>query len=241
MNANAQKVINKAASYLGVHENPMGSNTDYGGPIDRWEAFWGMRGEPWCNIFADAMYREAGVSDDGVNSPATAITADNAKRMGLVITVPIPGCLIDWYGQHIEIVTVVHSPTVVDTIGGNVADSVMRSTRSTAGTILIAPHAIRTAPVMGYWFEDPRGAVILSGAWKVHAYAQNTLNKLGALNQGAHIIARNGFWRIQLAQKFGPYIDDKTRRVWMAKRNELAKTTHDPNCNLRAYNALVTG
>ena len=62
-----EKVVKKAFEYLGVREAPYGSNR--GKDIDRWEARWGMQGQPWCGMFTDAMFAEANVDDAKLHEP----------------------------------------------------------------------------------------------------------------------------------------------------------------------------
>ena len=205
MNSAAARVIAAATRRLGVHEVPWGSNR--GELIDTWSARWGMRAVPWCNIFTDAMYREAGVSDGGIQSPATAITAENARRAGMVTTHPTPGALICWPGRHIGIIEHVHTPTVVGTIEGNTSDMVARRTRSTTGAIIITPPAVRgdtTPPATTtiYCYEDPAGPVLIPGRWRLKASAQRARDKHPGAGHRARLTRTKRWWRVRLPKEF---------------------------------------
>jgi hypothetical protein len=215
----------------------MGSNR--GADIDRWQAEWGMSAEPWCAIFVAHCYHAANVDGDGVLSPATAVIVDQARARGLLISTPIPGCIIDWYGQHAEVVEAVLSPTVVQTIGGNVADQVMRSVRSTSGAYLVAPRSIRGVTRTVYSFQDPRGRVLIAGTWKLEAYARHTIANLGRIGVGATPVLVDGWWRVRLASDWH-YGSDLARRGAMAERAALAARQGDRACHLRAYNSVIT-
>jgi hypothetical protein len=216
-----ERVVAKAASYLWVHEVPWGSNRST--TIDRWSREWGMVGVPWCNIFSDAVYREAGVDDEGIQSPATAITASNGYKRGAVVSYPVVGGLLVWPGTHVAVIERVYSKTTVGTIEGNSGDRVARRTRSNAGAIYIAPRAIRQGavappdPTRIYGFQDPKGAVLAPGAWRTKAFALNARRKLGTLGRRAKVTKRGGKWRILMPAEYR-YTSRKDRDRDMALR-----------------------
>ena len=99
-----ERVARAAERYVGVRENPLGSNR--GNPYpDRWQAPWGLGyGWPWCGAFAAAMYTTAGVDDQKIAHPSTAEIFARAKRAGAIYPRPIPGAMILWPGKHVGIV-----------------------------------------------------------------------------------------------------------------------------------------
>jgi hypothetical protein len=83
-------VLQKALSYVGTKESPLGSNR--GTQVDAWQSQWGMSGQPWCGIFADQMYREAGIDDSGFGHPAVPEIWRRAKAANRLSSTPVPGC-----------------------------------------------------------------------------------------------------------------------------------------------------
>lgn len=208
MNARATRVTTTAAREIGVHEVPWGSNT--GPRVRQYQAatVLGGTGWPWCNAFTEWVYKAAEVDDDGLNNPATAITAARAHQKGAVVSYPVAGGMLCWPGRHIALIERVYSRTAVGTIGGNESDSVRRATRSTAGAIVIAPRAIRQAavappePTRIYGFTDPKGRVLLPGAWRSRAFAANARRRLGTLGKRATLTKRRGRWRILMPAEY---------------------------------------
>ena len=135
----AKEILEKAASYIGITEDPKGSNNvpfvkDYFGYIPSNAAEYA----PWCVIFVWDVFRLAGASElffDGKKVGSCTRVWNWAKANGLVVTVPRPGdlVLLDWNGDktadHIGFVEQVHETTLT-TIEGNCDDAVKRTTRN---------------------------------------------------------------------------------------------------------------
>lgn len=256
MTTPVQRLTAALDATVGTIERPKGSNTDYGGHIDRTQWRYGMgRGTrtgavPWCNCHAGERLAAAGINDHGVMSPATQVTADRARAAGFTITTPIPGAHMVWPGKHIGTVRRVYTRTLVLNNEGNSNDAVREVTRSTAGTYLFALPEIRTgqapppAPVTLYGFEDPRGRMLQPGAWRFKTSAKNALRKLGPLGRGATLTKRNGRWRILLAARFRGYEKRTGRDAWMAKRQAAINGQRRANgltpVTLRSYRYEVT-
>jgi hypothetical protein len=86
------RALDKAATYVGVKEQPAGSNR--GPNIDRW-CKWanGLTGYPWCAAFACGMVREA----CGLIVPTPKRDNDSwPDHIGLVTKV----VEIDWQGRY---------------------------------------------------------------------------------------------------------------------------------------------
>ena len=126
--------VNRAHAFVGVKEEPPGSNR---GPlIDEWnlEAN-GVLGEPWCMSFQHAMFKECGVTLGGWAG------VENFLEWSLVhgysVSRPFRGDLVcfDWnadrWYDHVGIVDRVlavgpggRPPYVIRTVEGNVGDAV---------------------------------------------------------------------------------------------------------------------
>lgn len=167
---NGQKVALAAMRHLGVTEDPWGSNTDDGGPIDAWEMIYRLHAEPWCAMFAGAMYREAGVDDSGLIDPGTAVICQRSDRMGAWWRGgPVPaGALWVRCGFHVEIVLADEGNGVLANIGGNVNQGVRRTWRRISdGRIVVPPQVSVGEPELAtvYGFDDPRLAPRRYGGW----------------------------------------------------------------------------
>lgn len=156
---NGERVVATASKYIGVYES-WGSNQ---GPyINGWEARWGMKGEPWCGMFADAMFYEADVSDNGLCHPSTGEMCSRAAWQGAFIDndeVAPPGSLWIKCGIHTAIVVRDNKDGTVTTIGGNETNGVRLGRKSKADGRIIVPPAIKAdatppPPKYEYWFED---------------------------------------------------------------------------------------
>ena len=161
-------VINKAASYIGTHEDPMGSNnvifnTDYYG--------YPVSGEwyPWCCAFVWDIFRMCGASDLFYNGQRTAYcptVLSWAKSNGMVV--PFSQAqygdlvLFDWNGDgvadHIGFVEDLRSDGTLICIEGNTSDAshnnggwVLRRNRYANSVIAIV--RIRYPKDEGYMFN----------------------------------------------------------------------------------------
>jgi len=178
-----QKVAAQAVKYVGVREK--GTNTDYGGPIDRWQNYWDMgRGTPigpvpWCGCACSAWLRAVpGVTD--VSHPSTWEIVQRAKRNGWVTTRPVPGALIVWPeqgGRHVEMVVEVIGPNLLATVGGNVSDAVARKVRSLDGATLVVSPELRNgrAEPVAYWLEDVAATPRMVGPWRTKAAREKAI------------------------------------------------------------------
>jgi hypothetical protein len=201
-----------AARYVGVRENPMGSNR---GPlIDKWERYWSMIGQPWCGMFASAVLREAGVTD--VSHPATAIICSKGREKGWVTNRPVPGALIVWCGTHVGILVSEVSPGVWNTIEGNSSDSVARRVRSLAGaTLVVSPELRHAQPSIerSYYLEDPTVTPKLYGPWRTKAGREKAISSLSPANQRlARRVRVNGKYGFTIGRRvYGPWLDKDGR------------------------------
>jgi hypothetical protein len=136
-----------AAQYIGISEQPPGSNAGYPYPSD-WEKNFGMNGVSWCGCFAGSMILKAGGHVTSRVAYTPYIEADaRAGQNGFVEWVPNheqagPGWLVlyNWIGgsepEHVGIVESIHPTSVVaiegNTSGTNPSDGgmVARMTRS---------------------------------------------------------------------------------------------------------------
>lgn len=153
-----QKVIDKADNYLWVEEI-LGSNSSP--QIDKWEARWGLKGEPWCGMFADAMFAEAGVSDSGLCHPAVQEMCNRASRQGAYWNGKhpiLPGSLWAKCGIHVGIIVKDNMDGTVYTIEGNKNNSVSRGKRNISDARIIVPPEVAedvyVPPIYEYWLED---------------------------------------------------------------------------------------
>ncbi len=182
-----ERVARQAAKYLGVAEVPPGSNR--GPEVDRWQRPWGIGyGWPWCGAYVAAMYAEAGVNDNGLAHPSTAVMYQRAKARGAIIPRPMPGALILWPGKHTG-VCADYSPdgrTVV-TYEGNSGDAVRQRVRAFGpgtGVVFVAPPAVRNAPAAKpkqarrYYVEDVAARPIFRGPWRMKAQRERVIARL---------------------------------------------------------------
>lgn len=178
-----RSVAECAEKYVGVRENPMGSNLGRPYP-EAWQKPWGMGvGWPWCAAFADAMYKEAGVDDDGIGNPGTAVMYERAKARGAIVSRPMPGAYILWPGVHVGIVVRDLGGGVCLTVEGNAADGVNYRRREYAGAVLVAPRAVRdgfTGEVAerDYYLEDPAARPRIVGPWSTREARERALAKV---------------------------------------------------------------
>lgn len=153
---NGDKVINQAVKYVGVKEWTTNSSPT----IDRWEARWGLKGQPWCGMFVDAMFAEAGVSDDGICHPSTTEMCKRAysqfkvwNRQGKAPK----GSLWIKCGIHTCFVIEDLGDGTVRTVEGNHNNSVDYGRRRLSDGIIIIPSAIAEDSIpkykTEYWIE----------------------------------------------------------------------------------------
>jgi hypothetical protein len=183
-----EKVVAVARKYLGVRENPMGSNLGKPQP-EGWQAKpWGMKGVPWCGCAVAGWYAEAGVDDEGIAHPSTWTMYQTAQKKKAIINSPVVGCMFVYPGIHTGIVTQVLPGNRVATLEGNTADSVGTHIRAYGpGTNLyfLAPKVLRRSgdsepvkPLLEYWVEDVKAQPRLRGPWLTKAGRDKALAKL---------------------------------------------------------------
>jgi hypothetical protein len=220
-----EKVAQQAEKYIGVRENPMGSNRGRPYP-EKWQQPWGMgTGWPWCAAFADAIFKEAGVSDDGIGHPSTAVMYQRAKEKGAIVKRPMVGCYILWPGVHVGIVVRVYANGTVLAVEGNSGDGVRYRTRSGDGVVWVAPREIRTgnnpaAPDRDYFLEDVNvPAPRLVGPWRTRNARERVLKKV-----------KGHIRRVRVGKKYGAYVGPpKIYGPWAtaAQRNSARKILED--------------
>lgn len=183
----ADQVIARARAYLGVYES-RGRNRSP--TIDRWAGRWGYSydspdddGPPWCGIYVDAMYAEAGVDDDGIGSPSTYAIYARAKELGRLRPDPVPGCFVVWrpgMTGHVEIAIRRVGPGVWRTIGGNTGDAVREHDRSIAGAYFAVPRALDAPPEpvyrTVYWWEDVDAEPVRHGLYARESYREHAVD-----------------------------------------------------------------
>ncbi len=126
-------IVNRALRYVGIHENPMGSNNVIFG------SKFGMNFVAWCQEFAWVVLHECGVNV--FKSASTQACVANARRngtwhKGLAGIKPGDSVYFHWPNSsrasdqpdHVEIVVRTISGGLVD-VGGNVSDAVRQTTR----------------------------------------------------------------------------------------------------------------
>lgn len=158
------RALERSARYLGVHEEPPGSNR--GRDIDRW-CLWanGVLGEAWCAAFACGMIREAcGLIVPTPNRAGVEYLRRWAEASGELLkpgTRPRRGdwILYDWnadrWYDHIGIVERVLAVRwsggrfvgTVRTIEGNTGDAVRRKWRTCSNVAFVRVDAAKLEPV----------------------------------------------------------------------------------------------
>jgi hypothetical protein len=141
-----QKVVETALKYLGVVEKPNGSNR--GQLIDQWQRRWGMIAQPWCGMFVDAMFAEAGVNDSNICHPSTAVMASRIRSGNFawrgIGPVP-PGSLWVLDGIHTALVIKDLNNGSLLCVDGNSSNMVRKTIhpRSGFGIVIGVPPAVR--------------------------------------------------------------------------------------------------
>lgn len=152
------KVINQALKYLGVSE-VWGPNR--GPQIDKWEARWNLKGEPWCGMFSDAMYFESEVDDNDLNHPSTAEICRRANQKSAFWNgkgrIPVGSLWVNC-GVHVALVTADLGDGTVKTIEGNHNNAVQMGRRRISDGKIVVPPAVDVddtpSPKYEYWLED---------------------------------------------------------------------------------------
>ena len=158
------RALDRSRRYLGVHEEPDGSNR--GPDIDRW-CKWaaGVVGYPWCSAFVCGMVREAcGLVVPTPQRASVESLTQWAQRTGELLPErarPRAGDLIcydwnsdEWY-DHVGFVERVlgtswsggHFHGLVRTIEGNSGNAVRRHVRRCASVRFIRLNADKLTPV----------------------------------------------------------------------------------------------
>jgi len=208
-----ERVVATAARYIGVREKN-GTNDDGGGPITKWEAFWNLRYEPWCGMFASGILREAGVTD--VSNPGTSVICEQGRAKGWTTSTPVPGALVVWCGRHVEILVSCVRPGVWNTIGGNTGDMVARRVRSLAGaTIVVSPELRENKPAKhrAYYLEDTAVKPTLYGPWRLKSTRDKKMAALRpALKAHARPVRIGKRYAFTIGRRvYGPWLDTASR------------------------------
>lgn len=240
----ADAIIAAGRRFLGCTEAPRGSND--GTCVRHIQSSTGAYRAPWCGSFVARAYMDAGVEDDGIISASTWQTVANARARGALLTTAIPGCIIVWRpgaSGHMEIVERVLSATTVQTIGGNVSDSVKQSYRTTAGAYLIAPAALREPPPpvyrMVWWWEDDKAEPDRHGLYAATASREKAIRawvddgnspghvrrgKLSVKDARGRLVPRYTFWTGP--RKRSPDFLVKAKRDADVKKVSAERPTH---------------
>lgn len=256
---NGEKVIKTAQKYLGVRETSENS-----GPfIDGWQKRWDMgRGtnigpQPWCGMFADAMFAEAGVDDAHICHPSTGEMARRARAGGYVWNgrgkVPTGALWIN-EGIHTCIVVKDYDNGWLLCIDGNSSDRVQYTRRPRRGNnLLIAvPPSIAKEPdpvfVTKYFIDDLKAEPYVyrleNGKvprWKLKKNAERTvvnmLNARPPVWDARHprvVRLGNGTWGIQLGDVRTRKFTTKAKQLKSYK--VLMKRFNNPEGRFRRYN-----
>ena len=131
------RVVARAASYIGVTERYYNG----GGIINVWQARFGFGRVAWCGLFCGNMMVAVGVRGVSARIAAVALIEQDARAHNG----PFRGwstdersaqrgdlAVIGSYGQHVEMVELVHPDGSLTTIGGNTGNAVRRMRRSRA-------------------------------------------------------------------------------------------------------------
>jgi hypothetical protein len=229
-----ERTARRAASYLGVREQPPGSNR--GPEVSRWQQPWGMgTGWPWCGAAAAAWVawgitgREDDVHDDRLGTPpighpSTAIMAQRAREQGAIIAHPVPGAFLIWPGTHVA-VCADYSPDGrhVVTYEGNSGDACAQRVRAYGkgtGTIIAAPREIRIAgkpPATRRYYVEDVAAVRMTkryGPWRTKAMRERAIGRLPKADRARVRRIRVGkryAYEIGPRRVFGPWTDSTAR------------------------------
>lgn len=238
-----ERVAREAEKYVGVRENPLGSNR--GNPYpDRWQRPWGMGyGWPWCGAYAAAMYKDAGVNDQDIGHPSTAVMAERARKVGAVISRPIPGAYIIWPGKHTGIVVRDLGGNVALTVEGNSSDGVYYRRRAYGpgtGVMFAAPLEVRIGnrpkpAARNYYLEDTAAKPVLRGPWRTRAARERVIAKRPASKRNVR--------RVRVGKGYAFY--DGPRRVYgpwddKAARDDAQRTLEARlGRRLRPYSRLA--
>lgn len=168
-----QRVLSELYSVLGAHESPDGSN--WGHPfIEAALKLYSIPPNPWCAAAAGLAFYRAGVSDSGLIHPYTGFICDRADALGGLrpSNGAPPGSLVIRCGIHVELLISDRGNGLLDTIGGNISNSVKQVVRAADEWRIIVPPAIladATPPVpvfqMTYGFDDLNLKPHIYGGW----------------------------------------------------------------------------
>lgn len=216
-----ERVARQSSRYVGVSESPVGSNR--GKDVDRWQKPWGIGyGWPWCAAYADAMYKESGVDDDGIGHPSTAVMYERAIRAGAVVRHPVPGAYILWPGKHVGICAD-YSPDGkhVTTYEGNSGDAVRQRVRAYgpgSGAVIVAPKAVRTSgrpkASRRYFIEDPAAKPTFRGPWRTKAMRDAAIARLPEHRRSRvrRVKTKKGYGFYEGPRRvYGPWVDKESR------------------------------
>lgn len=210
-----ERVVATAARYIGVRENPPGSNR--GPVIDKWQRYWNMIGQPWCGMACSVWLREADVTD--VSHPSTWVIVQQARQKGWVTTRPVPGALIVWPeqgGRHVEMLVSEASPGVWHCIGGNVGNEVRRTVRALTGCTLVVSPELRHAKsrlTRAYFLEDTAVRPSYYGPWRTKAMRERAIARLSPAKRKLARRVRDGKgYGFTIGRRvYGPWLDSQGR------------------------------
>lgn len=143
--AGAERAVRWARSKLGHYKEEFGSNT--GDELDRLQQNFGMRGAPWCAMFATTAVQRGGVTNDCKTAAVAQIYAwaqagTHGYTRGTRAT-PKPGDLMLFDppnpNDHVGIVEKVNGDTITTIEGNTSANKVARLTRKKSTGVFVRP------------------------------------------------------------------------------------------------------
>lgn len=232
MSVSSAEIVRVVKAEIGVHEDPMGSNT--GARVIQYQAATAYShtqktGWPWCDAFYTWSCEQAGLVPN-CGSASTAETWRIAQARGEDSRVPVVGGAIIWPGVHIGVVVGIGPDLVVRngvavsgtvyTVEGNSGDAVTPHTRSVVGAYFIAPKGL-TQPadpslVKLLWLDDPHATYVVKGPWRKEASAEKTKAGLKpALRARATVVhTGDGKFALRIGElpRYGPWLDVDHRK-----------------------------
>lgn len=128
------KIVDHAKIYVGVHEEPAGSNLGPQHPpyphiIEKWQKWAnGLTGYPWCSAFVCGMIREVtGLAVPEPRKASVGFLEKWAESLGLLVTRPLRGDIVcyrfnsDNWPDHVGFVDKV---LAVKWLGGSFAGTI---------------------------------------------------------------------------------------------------------------------
>jgi hypothetical protein len=209
-----QRIVDIAASQVGLVESPLGSNK---GPISKYGALYGtwMSGEPWCAAFVGWCWTQAGVDDAlSICTPSCQTNCNISDAKGLRMS-PRPGASIVWCGKHTGLLVEPLGGGLWRTCEGNTNHSVAFRTHDLSGVVIYGPAGLAGEAAGAvpretvYYLEDVR--VKTFGPWPTKVAREAEITSLPKERQGK-------VRRVRIATKDGKtgygWCEGPPRRYW---------------------------